>query len=48
MNEVAGQIGSGVVDGGWGYVTFAYALSWLVIGGYSLSLWLRTPRGGLR
>jgi hypothetical protein len=46
MNEVAAQVGSGVVDGGWGYVTIAYAAAWLTIAGYSLSIWLRTPKGG--
>jgi hypothetical protein len=40
------DVGAGVVDGGWGYVTFAYALAWTVLGGYALITWLRTPRGG--
>ncbi len=31
----------GVVTGGWEFVTAAYALTWILFAGYTLSLWLR-------
>lgn len=40
------NVGNGVVSGGEAYVYAAYALAWLVMGGYGLSLWLRSLRGG--
>jgi CcmD family protein len=33
---------SGVIAGGWGYVVAAYVATWLFIGGYAASLWLRS------
>ena len=38
------EIGAGVVTGGWEYVTAAYVLSWAMLVGYTVSLWLRSPR----
>lgn len=42
------DVGAGVVSGGEVYVWAAYGLSWLVLGGYVSTLWLRAPRGGTR
>jgi hypothetical protein len=41
---------SGILEGGWAYVYAAYALTWLLLGGYAVYLWTRTPRdpGGPR
>lgn len=39
------EVGSGVVTGGWTYVTAAYAVCWTVLVGYVASLWWRHPRG---
>jgi hypothetical protein len=33
---------SGVVTGSWGYVVAAYALTWVFLGGYTASLWIRS------
>lgn len=35
------DVGSGMIDGGWIYVQAAYALCWITLSGYALSLWLR-------
>jgi len=35
------DVGTGVIDGGWNYVMQAYAVCWIMLGGYALSLWLR-------
>ncbi len=35
------EIGTGVITGGWQYVTAAYVLSWVTFVGYAISLWLR-------
>ncbi len=35
---------TGVVQGGWEYVTAAYAVTWIAFGGYAVSLWVRTAR----
>lgn len=32
---------SGVVAGGWEYVWAAYIVTWLFLGGYTASLWVR-------
>jgi len=42
------DVGTGVVAGGSEYVTAAYAVSWILLGGYVLSLFVRSPRGGPR
>lgn len=35
---------AGVIVGGWGYVIAAYVVTWLSLGGYAISLWLRRPQ----
>jgi hypothetical protein len=40
----AGQVGSGRVPGGWGYVWVSYGITWGALALYSLSLWLRRPK----
>jgi hypothetical protein len=42
------EIGTGVIQGGWEYVTLAYAMSWVVFIGYTVSLWTRSTEGGER
>ncbi len=32
---------TGVVVGGWNYVWIAYGVTWTVLLGYSVSLWMR-------
>lgn len=39
---------AGVVTGGWSYIYAAYALTWLILGGYGVSLWMRDKNGGRR
>lgn len=39
------EVGSGVVTGGWSYVTAAYTFTWIVLAGYTASLMIRA-RGG--
>lgn len=41
----AGDVGSGRITGGGFYVQLAYGITWAVLLGYVLSLWLRHPRG---
>ncbi|WP_307732545.1 hypothetical protein [Stigmatella ashevillensis] len=40
----AGQVGSGRIQGGWGYVWVSYGITWGALALYSLSLWLRRPQ----
>jgi hypothetical protein len=40
----AGEVGSGRIQGGWGYVWVSYGIAWGSIALYSLSLWLRRPK----
>ena len=40
----AGEVGSGRIQGGWGYVWTSYGIAWGSIALYSLSLWLRRPK----
>jgi hypothetical protein len=40
----AGEVGSGRIQGGWGYVWASYGIAWGSIALYSLSLWLRRPK----
>ncbi|HEX8697206.1 MAG TPA: hypothetical protein VF815_00075 [Myxococcaceae bacterium] len=40
----AGEVGSGRIQGGWGYVWASYGIAWGAIALYSLSLWLRRPK----
>ncbi|MBX5483232.1 MAG: hypothetical protein IRZ16_15530 [Myxococcaceae bacterium] len=35
---------TGRITGGWGYVWFSYALTFLTLAGYGVSLWVRRPR----
>ncbi len=35
------EIGGGVVSGGWTYVMVSYAATWILLGGYAVSLWRR-------
>lgn len=35
------DVGSGVIDGGWFFVNASYTLTWVVLIGYTLSLWYR-------
>lgn len=39
------DVGSGIVNGGEAFVWASYALSWAILVGYTVSLWLRTPSG---
>lgn len=34
----------GSISGGWAYVYGAYAVTWIVLGGYALSLMIRRPQ----
>ena len=40
----AGEVGSGRIQGGWGYVWVSYGITWGAFALYSLSLWLRRPQ----
>ncbi len=40
----AGQVGSGRIQGGWGYVWACYGLTVATLMLYALSLWVRRPR----
>lgn len=31
----------GIIDGGWEYVYAAYIVTWVFLGGYTVSLWKR-------
>ncbi len=31
----------GAIEGGWNYVIAAYAVTWIMLGGYAVSLFLR-------
>ncbi len=39
-----GQVGSGRIQGGWGYVWACYGITVAMLLLYSLSLWVRRPR----
>lgn len=34
---------TGAIEGGWGYVYAAYIVTWVFLGGYAVSLWMRRP-----
>lgn len=36
---------TGMIEGNWSYVWAAYIITWLVLGGYGLSLVLRSRNG---
>ncbi|QSQ15124.1 hypothetical protein [Myxococcus landrumensis] len=44
LAQAAGQVGSGRIQGGWGYVWACYGSTIAVLVLYSLSLWLRRPQ----
>ncbi len=38
--------GTGMVQGGWEFVWAGYGLTWLMLGGYAISLFLRSSSDG--
>ncbi|HYH95246.1 hypothetical protein [Hyalangium sp.] len=40
----AGEVGSGRIQGGWGFVWVSYGITWGALALYSLSLWIRRPK----
>lgn len=38
--------GTGMIQGGWEFVWAGYGLTWLIFGGYAISLIVRSPTGG--
>ncbi|MCP3167135.1 hypothetical protein [Myxococcus qinghaiensis] len=44
LAQAAGQVGSGRIQGGWGYVWACYGITVVALVLYSLSLWLRRPQ----
>ena len=36
-------VGTGILEGGWEYVTAAYLITWVFFVGYTISLWTRHP-----
>ncbi len=40
----AGQVGSGRIQGGWGYVWACYGITVATLVLYAVSLWVRRPR----
>ena len=36
---------TGMIEGNWSYVWAAYVITWLTLGGYGLSLFLRSRAG---
>jgi hypothetical protein len=40
----AGEVGSGRITGGWGFVWTSYGITWGALSLYALSLWLRRPK----
>jgi hypothetical protein len=43
--EPADRVGSGRIAGGWGYVWASYGLTWAMMIGYGLYLWVRREGG---
>jgi hypothetical protein len=43
LAAAAGQVGSGRLVGGWGYVWACYAVTIATLALYALSLWVRRP-----
>jgi len=39
------QVGSGKVVGGWAYVWASWGLTWAMMIGYSVYMWVRRPGG---
>jgi hypothetical protein len=46
--RAAESVGRGRIEGGWGYVWAAYAITWGALAGYGLFLWFRRPPSDLR
>jgi hypothetical protein len=44
VQAAAGEVGSGRITGGWGYVWASYGITWGAFSLYALSLWLRRPK----
>jgi hypothetical protein len=42
-SRAAESVGRGRIEGGWGYVWAAYAITWGALAGYGLFLWFRRP-----
>jgi hypothetical protein len=40
----AGEVGSGRITGGWGFVWASYGITWGALSLYALTLWLRRPK----
>jgi hypothetical protein len=40
------NVGSGVVTGGWDFVTASYAVCWILLLGYTVSLLVRARSSG--
>ncbi|RJS16346.1 hypothetical protein DRW03_30880 [Corallococcus sp. H22C18031201] len=40
----ANPVGTGRIQGGWGYVWASYGITWAALALYALSLWMRRPR----
>jgi hypothetical protein len=47
-SRAAESVGRGHIEGGWGYVWAAYAITWGALAGYGLFLWFRRPPSDLR
>ena len=41
--EPAARVGSGTISGGWGYVWASWGITWGMMIGYGLYLWMRRP-----
>jgi CcmD family protein len=41
LHLLLAQVGTGRIQGGWSYVWVCYAITWIGISGYAVSLFLR-------
>jgi hypothetical protein len=41
VEQMSQQVGSGRIVGGWGYVWTCYAIAWIGMALYAISLWAR-------
>ena len=46
MSIVIATAGSGVIEGGWGFVWAAYGLTWATMVAYTISLFARARSAG--
>lgn len=44
-NEAGARVGSGKIVGGWGYVWASYGITWAMMIGYGVYLWVRRHGG---